>query len=266
MAPSRLRVLTLNIWNRSGPWDERLVLLKKGLAAVDADVVGLQEVIAFGGRTLADDMREGLAYEAAFGLAHDLGGGAHFGNAILSRWPILRTEVFALPNAGTAESRSLLLAEIDAPFGKLPFFCTHLNWKFHEGAVREAQVARIADIVKAEAPLSGLPPVLVGDFNAQPEATEIRFLKGLHALEGKSTFFADCYEQVGAPPGFTFDARNNPFAAPTHEYPRRIDYVFVRGPDKNARGLPLSARVVFDEVVGGVCASDHYGVVAEMSM
>jgi endonuclease/exonuclease/phosphatase family metal-dependent hydrolase len=262
----RLRILTINIWNRSGPWEERLALLKKGVAAIDPDIVGLQEIIRHEGRTQAEDIGEGLGYHAAFGLAHDIGGGVGFGNAVLSRFPILSHEVFKLPNAGSAEARSMLFTELASSYGKIPFFTTHLNWKFHEGAVREAQVQKIAEIVKQKAPLAGLPPLLVGDFNAQPEATEIRFLKGLHALNGKSTFFADTFEIAGEGPGFTFDARHNPHAAPTHEYPRRIDYVFVRGPDAEVRGKPLAARVVFTEVVNGVCASDHYGVVAEISI
>jgi endonuclease/exonuclease/phosphatase family metal-dependent hydrolase len=156
---------------------------------------------------------------------------------------------------------------------------THLNWKFHHGSVREAQVAGIAEIVMREAPIEPppaaegrpadgerLPPVLVGDFNAQPEAAEIRFLKGLQSLGGKSVYFADTFEQAGEGPGFTFDARRNPFAAPTHEYPRRIDYIFVRGPDKRVRGKPLSSRVVLDQATGGVTPSDHYGVCSEISV
>jgi endonuclease/exonuclease/phosphatase family metal-dependent hydrolase len=262
----RLKVLTINIWNRSGPWDDRLGLLRKGVATLDPDVIGLQEVIDNQGHTQAESIGQGRSYHHAFGLAHDIGGGVGFGNAALSRWPIVKQEVFRLPNAGSAEARSMLFCELDSPRGKIPFFVTHLNWKFHEGVVREAQVQAIAEIIKQKAPLSGLPPVLVGDFNAQPEATEIRFLKGLHSLGGKSTFFADSFEIAGAGPGFTFDARHNPHAAPTHEYPRRIDYVFVRGPDSQVRGKPLASEVVFTEVVDGVAASDHYGVVAELSL
>ena len=41
----RLRVVTLNIWNRQGPWRERLPLIRDGLAALAPDVVGLQEVL-----------------------------------------------------------------------------------------------------------------------------------------------------------------------------------------------------------------------------
>ena len=262
----RLRVATLNIWNRQGPWDERLPLIRRGLQPLDADLVGLQEIIHYEGTSQAHAIAEGFGYHVAFGVAHDLGGGVEFGNAALSRWPVLRREVFPLPTGESDERRSLLFVELDSPHGKIPFFVTHLNWMFHHGVVRELQVQAIADIVKREAPMSGLPPIVVGDFNAEPEASEIRFLKGLQSLGGRSVFFGDCFAQVGEGPGFTYDPRENPFAAPTHEYPRRIDYVFVRGPDKEVRGKPLSARVVFDEIEAGVAPSDHFGVLAEISI
>jgi endonuclease/exonuclease/phosphatase family metal-dependent hydrolase len=262
----RLRILTLNIWNRMGPWDERIELIRAGIRELSPDLVGLQEVIDNAGRTQAQDIAAGLGYETAFGVAHDHGGGVGFGNAVLSRWPIARTVTFPLPTGDTDEHRSLLFAEIASPHGAIPFFVTHLNWKFHHGYAREQQVQAIAEHVKAEAPIAGLPPVLVGDFNAEPEAAEIRFLKGLQSLSGKSTFFADCFALAGVGPGFTFDATRNPHAASTHEYPRRIDYVFVRGPDQKVRGKPLSARVVLEAVHGGVAATDHYGVYAEVSI
>jgi endonuclease/exonuclease/phosphatase family metal-dependent hydrolase len=263
---NRLRVLTLNIWNRQGPWERRLPLLRAGVARLSPDIVALQEVIDVGGRSQADDLREGLGYEAAFGCAHDHGGGVRFGNAVLSRWPITGSRAFPLPTGQRAENRCLLLAEIASPPGALPVFVTHLNWHLHDGAAREEQVLAVARLIKETAPIAGLPPVLAGDFNAEPDATEIRFLRGLHALSGTSTYLADCFALAGEGPGVTFDPRRNPFAAPTREPPRRIDYVFVRGPDAQGRGEPLSARVVLDEVEDGICATDHYGVLAEISI
>src|SRR5262249_5340838 len=147
-----------------------------------------------------------------------------------------------------------------------PFFVTHLNWRLHDGAVRERQVVAVAEILKKEAPIADLPPILVGDFNAEPDSSEIRFLRGLHALAGVSTYLADCFGLVGEGPAITFDAHHTPSAAPTHEPLRRIDYVFARGPDRHGRGKPLSARVALDEVEGGICATDHYGVLAEVSI
>lgn len=261
-----VRVLTLNIWNRLGPWDERLAVIREGIRAMSPDLVGLQEVIEIPGHTQADTIAEGLGYHTAYGLANPYGEGVSLGNAALSRWPIRTRQVFPLPNGGTDENRSMLFAEIDSPHGLLPFFVTHLNWKLHEGVVREEQVQEVAARVKACAPIEGLPPILTGDFNAQPDASEIRFLRGLQSLGGKSVYFADCFEQCGEGPGVTFDGVRNTFAEQYHEHPRRIDYVFVRGPDSDVRGKPRSAKVVFDEPRGGVFASDHFGVLAEITI
>ena len=37
--------LTLNIWNRQGPWAERLHRIRAGFAALQPDLIGLQEVL-----------------------------------------------------------------------------------------------------------------------------------------------------------------------------------------------------------------------------
>jgi endonuclease/exonuclease/phosphatase family metal-dependent hydrolase len=268
----RLRVVTLNIWNRLGPWDERLPLIRKGLRELQADVIGLQEVIESDGTTQAHAVGDGLleggaSYHVAFGAASDWGGGVRFGNAVLSRWPILATKVLPLPSGGTSETRSMLLTFLDSPHGRLPFATTHLNWKFHEGHVREQQVLAVADHIHREVPdMTALPPVLLGDFNCEPDGAEIRFLKGLQSLHGKSTFFDDTFAHTGEGPGFTYDERNNPYAAMHHEYPRRIDYIFVRGPNEKVQGKPLTSRVVLDRVEEGVAPSDHFGVYSEISI
>ena len=106
------------------------------------------------------------------------------------------------------------------------------------------------------------------DFNAEPDSDEMRFLRGLTPIDGVSVYFADCWlhttgQDPGAGFGFTYDRRNG-FAARSHEPSRRIDYVYVRGPDRQLRGEPLSARVVFDEPRGEVWPSDHHGVLAEI--
>ncbi len=263
-----LRVATLNIWNRMGDWDARLASIRHQLAALDADVVGLQEVLRLDGDGASFDqaslVAEGLGYEIAYGRHPDA---LHpMGNAILSRFPIARSETRPLPAGGTDERRTVVFAELRTPHGDLPFFSTHLNWKLDEGHVREEQVRFLADAVFELAPpeSSALPPVLVGDLNAEPASDEIRFLRGLTSLGRRRVYFADAFDLVGALPGYTF-SRENPHAAPLREPNRRIDYVFDRGPDDRGRGEPLSARVCFDEAVEGVYASDHFGVVATLA-
>ncbi len=261
------RVGTLNIWNRFGPWDERLVAIRRGVADLAPDLLGLQEVLRLppdegDGLDQAQAIAEGFGYHTAYARAHDE---RWFGNAALSRWPIARSETTELPRSGTDERRTLLFAEIDAPFGKVPFFVTHLNWSFDEGHVREAQVREIAARVEACALPGGFPALLVGDFNAEPDSDEIRFLRGLTSLgTGRRVFFQDTFAVAGdGSAGYTY-ARRNPFAAPLREPDRRIDYVFVRGRDERFRGEPLEARVTFDSPVGAAYPSDHFGVMATL--
>ena len=58
--PRTIRVLTLNIWNRLGPWDDRLAVIRDVLRELQPDLVGLQEVIDVQGRTQADEIAAAL--------------------------------------------------------------------------------------------------------------------------------------------------------------------------------------------------------------
>jgi endonuclease/exonuclease/phosphatase family metal-dependent hydrolase len=279
-----MRVLTLNVWNKQGPYAERLPRLRRALAALDADIVGLQEILRL--ERAAGDARpdgpdnnqaceiaEGLPYFTAFGPASvvggaELGGGLTFGNAVLSRWPITHAQNFRLPGEPGQEPRALLYVRIDSPHGAVPFFVTHLDWQFHHGFVRERQVAFIADRIQELAPArrEDFPAILVGDFNAEPDSDEIRYLQGLTSLAGKSVYFADCFRVAGdGSPGTTFSKRN-PFAAALGEPERRIDYIFSRGPDRQQRGRPLSCRVVCDVADNDLFPTDHFGVLADLSV
>ena len=40
-----LRVATLNIWNRFGPWEQRLAAIRAGVRSLAPDLLGLQEVL-----------------------------------------------------------------------------------------------------------------------------------------------------------------------------------------------------------------------------
>jgi endonuclease/exonuclease/phosphatase family metal-dependent hydrolase len=126
-------------------------------------------------------------------------------------------------------------------------------------------VRAIADAVARRAPIGGFPPIVVGDFNAEPDSDEIRFMRGLTGLGGPCVYFADAFAVAGdGTPGTTFSKRN-PHAAPLREPERRIDYVFVRGPDDAQRGEPLDAKVCFDHAVSGTFPSDHFGVMATIT-
>jgi endonuclease/exonuclease/phosphatase family metal-dependent hydrolase len=279
---SVLRVATINVWNKSGPWLSRLPLIRRELERLEPEIVGLQEVLRFRSDTATDapltvhndqltEIADGLGYQLAYSVASDYGHGLKFGNAVLSRHPIVAEQSFQLPGSESGETRSLLYVLCQTPHGSLPVFVTHLNWKFHQGSIRQRQVVFISDRVAELAPIAGpqLPPVLLGDFNAAPEADEIRFLTGLCALEQKTVYFADAWAFAGEGPGYTYD-RANHYAAKAREPSRRIDYIFVRGPDRQFRGEPLRAALAFNSAEQGgsepVWPSDHFGVVADLAI
>jgi endonuclease/exonuclease/phosphatase family metal-dependent hydrolase len=243
-----------------------MAAVRTQLGALAPDVIGLQEVLksrpGVDGPDMARDLA-GTGYQVVFGSARDEP--IQFGNAILSRFPVLRSESIPLPQVGTDERRCLVYAELDAPFGRIPFFCTHLNWKMHEGHVREEQVRFLVDEIRRLSPQGEYPAIVVGDFNAEPESDEMRFMRGLGSMGRKSVYFADCFMVAGSGPSATFSPSTNPFAWDSLEPDRRIDYIYVRGPDASGRGKPLTARRCFDQKTDGVHPSDHYGVVAELS-
>jgi endonuclease/exonuclease/phosphatase family metal-dependent hydrolase len=271
MPSDTLRILTLNIWNTQGPWADRLRLIRKELAELGPDIVGLQEVLHLdnappGTVDQAQAIADQLGYYTAFASAWHIGGGLQFGNAILSRWPIVEPQNFVLPCEPDDETRALLHCVIDSPFGRVPVFVTHLSWKLHQSDVRQQQVAFIVQRVKELAPIEDgvLPPIVMGDFNAEPDSDEIRYLRGFNSRLGRSVYFADSFAVAGdGSPGYTY-ARENHFALRAREPNRRLDYIFVRGPDRQLRGEPLHARVCFSTPVDGIFPTDHYGVLAEI--
>ena len=110
------RVATLNIWNKSGPWAERLALIRKQLVELSPGVLGLQEVLRLvpdeknppeptPQNDQASEIAEGLGYNIAYGIAADYSGGLKFGNALLTRYKILDSRTFRLPGADSGETR-----------------------------------------------------------------------------------------------------------------------------------------------------------------
>ena len=260
------RVATLNIWNRQGPWPQRLPLLRAWLETVDADVIGLQEILGMPGMpSQAAELASGLGYQVYDAPAWHVGGGLTFGNAILSRHALTDTRTLPLPSPPGLDTRTVAFARVDAPHGPMPVFVTHLTWQLHLASARVAQVKALVRHVAELAPIDGPPPVLLGDFNASPDSDEMRFLRGDAVLDGESVYFADCWAATRGmdDPGYTYD-RANEYALRSHEPTRRIDYCYVRGPDASLRGEPVATQLALVEPRDGVWASDHYAVVADI--
>ncbi|HEX9770056.1 MAG TPA: endonuclease/exonuclease/phosphatase family protein [Kiloniellales bacterium] len=260
---SRLRVVTWNLWWRYGPWERRRPAIEATLGSLDADVIALQEVWDDGVANMAAGLGQVMAYHHVYRSAEKRNG-IGFGNAILSRWPIARTDWRPLPgDQESGEGRCVLFAELDGPNGPIQVFVTHLNWRFDHSHIRQQQVREIARFVASKRPRS-YPPIVCGDFNAEPASEEIRMMTGLATCPVERVVFRDAWRDGGdGSGGYTWDNHNG-FAHAELEPDRRIDYIFVGWPKDRGAGHVVSCRLAGNEPVGGVWPSDHFAVVADL--
>jgi endonuclease/exonuclease/phosphatase family metal-dependent hydrolase len=263
----RLRFLTLNLWGAEAPLDRRMAVVERGLARLQPDVVGLQEVRQVPGQlpNQAETLARAAGYHHVWEPTTAFRGG-HEGLAILSRAPILEHASLELPHASPDERRILLSARIETPAGGVWVHTTHLNYRLHHGLQRQDQVLAIDGVVSARA--GELPQILMGDFNARPESDEIRWLRGLVTVEGRRVHYQDAWERIHpGERGWTWASANPHTAALRFLDPdRRIDYIFVTTMRKDGRGTIHDCRVVFDQPEDGVFASDHFGLLAEVQI
>jgi endonuclease/exonuclease/phosphatase family metal-dependent hydrolase len=260
-----MRVLTLNIWNLSGDWRARRGAIVAVIQRGEPDVVCLQEVVESQRGNQAQWLAETLGgWPMAFaGARYAQVEGVRFGNAILSRQPIEATGRTDLP--GQPDEQEVQRVVLHARTGGVDVYCTHLAWQLHDAALREQQVRALVRFVEQTSdPDAVLGPVVAGDFNAEPDATAIRYLCGLATLDGTSTYFQDAWRLAGdGGPGLTW-SNANPHAALDAEPDRRLDYIFSGFRGRSAAGRPVACRVVADAPVDGVWPTDHFGVLADL--
>jgi endonuclease/exonuclease/phosphatase family metal-dependent hydrolase len=271
------RLLTYNIhyWEGvDGVTDlERTIAV---LRASDADIIGLNEVyhparLKGWDRPALEIMAERLGMGFVFGQAQTFPlafnrPGRSFGNALLSRWPILASAAHHLTPSNGHAPRGLLETRILLPDGTrtLTVYVTHLDAESEEVRLTQTQALlswTIRDRTR--------PHVLMGDFNAfnpadYADAASLDGLRrtveglGLSLYEPKvinrvlKAGYVDAWTQVGEGAGPTCCNRPDPLF--------RIDYIFVSEP--LAPDLRSCRRWQGDPA--GV-ASDHLPVLAELA-
>jgi endonuclease/exonuclease/phosphatase family metal-dependent hydrolase len=263
-----IRVLTLNIWGEQPPLDPRMRGIIDGIRELKPDVVALQEVREIPGvlPNQAHTIASALAMEHHHASATPWGGGVE-GLALLSRFPIRERMVRQLPHASVDERRIVLGITVDTPVGAFSAFTTHLNYRLSHGNIREAQIVAGEALVAETA--SELPKVYMGDFNATPDSDEIRYLRGLHSIDGKRVYYQDAFERRHpTEAGYTW-ARANPFTERLRwlALDRRIDYIFLSAMRKDGRGVVQDCRIVLDRPdPDGHFPSDHFGLMADIQV
>jgi endonuclease/exonuclease/phosphatase family metal-dependent hydrolase len=287
--PGTLRVATWNLWWRfprdgepaapgTPPWQARQEPIRATLAALDADVVCLQEVWAEDHRGADGD---GAVVDQAAVLAAALGlrvgapptrfwSGIGFRNTVLSRWPVHATAEHTLPGG----VRRALAVEIDAPFGPLSVLTTHLSHEPDAGAARCAEAEALLRLAAAHHPGEGGYPVIVGgDLNATPHTDEVRLLTGERPAPVPGFVLHDVWPQAGDGTSGVTWTRAVPYVATATFPERRIDYLFVGWRRPRPWGNPVAAWRFGGPVDTGpaphghgpVWPSDHLGVAADLT-
>lgn len=235
-----MRIVTLNMWGRSGPWRARYRLASRALAALRPDIVCLQEV---------DD--EGLLDRIARAT----------GRHIAVSDPAVSALAILVPRRPCPQATELIELRARSPHEKLPrrlcvvhydglaVACTHLSWRADDAATRRAQAEEIARHVPT-------PSVVCGDFNCELDAPELAPL---------TARFVDVLADTPAATRPTWDNRN------PHTRPYRASWPDMRVDLVLADPLALSrhprhgAAVVLDTPQGGLYPSDHFGVLVDLA-
>lgn len=229
-----VRVATFNIRHGAGPdGTVRMRRLASACRALDADVLGLQEVQ--GGRRRTWFLDQGAIVARATRTRHVSGPARRrgllktYGNALLVRGRVSDVAILDLPRAEEREPRAAILARVAVRGIEVSVAVTHLQHRPTRFAhlVHDApdQLRFLLDALR-ERPA---PRLLLGDLNLEPDATGPIF----------------------AAAGMTVAEHGPSF--PAREPRRRIDYVAVDG-------LRVEQAWVADRSL----VSDHRAVLADL--
>lgn len=262
-----MRIMTLNLLAPDhADWERRRPVLAEGLRTLRPDVVALQETVWGSGYDQAADLL-GPDYRI---VRHSARSDDGVGAALASRWPVGASRELDLhvTDRVTLPWAAAVAVEIEAPAGPLLFVHHKPTWEHGRAYERELQAVATARFVEDLVAGRDLHVVVAGDFDDTPDSAAVRFWTGAQSLHGTSVAYRDAWAAVRPhEPGHTF-SRANPLTRAGEmalELGRRIDYVLVRcgvhGPSLDV----VDCRLAFDEPVGGVWASDHFGVVADLA-
>jgi len=232
-----LTIVTYNIHHGEGV-DElySAIRIARTLEQYKPDLVALQEVDMGTNRTDGDlqvnIIANHLGMFHVFGKTIDYLGG-EYGNAILSKYPIIATQNTDISPDITSERRGLLRVTIDIGFRTLKFYSTHFGIMDEEQSYHSKRLGRVFNLLMNKEPV-----IFCGDLNAEPYSAQLTLLMNQ---------FVDI--------GTRFRTTANTY--PTPLMSRRIDYILI-----NNQVEPFYYSVPVDTL--SVIASDHLPVVAKV--
>lgn len=227
----RLRILSYNIHHAEGV-DGKLDIprIAQVILSVDPDLVALQEVdkntIRTGKVNQDIELSRLTKMNSVFGSNITFQGG-QYGNAILSKFPIIKNKNFLLPNVDSGEQRGLLQSQIQISNKEnVLFFSTHLDHR-RSDTERLASAKAINQIISLD---NKSPAILAGDFNDVPDSPTLKELGKVWLRTNKKIL------------------RTIPASKPS----RQIDYIFVQPKER--------WKIIESQVLDEDIASDHRAI------
>jgi endonuclease/exonuclease/phosphatase family metal-dependent hydrolase len=207
--------------------------LAQVIEASGADIIGLQEIsrgwLTWGGMDMLTWLSQRLDMPYIWGPTAD----AQWGNAILSRFPVLSAENLPLPPEDVLLLRGYLIAEFDVDGTTLTVIDTHFSERDGQDDIRAAQASVLLD-AWSQRPAT----VIMGDLNALPDSLALDVLLG-----GGLT---DISREIGEQPTYTYSSFH-----PDHQ----IDYILV-SPDITYSDFHIPSTT----------ASDHLPLVTTITL
>jgi endonuclease/exonuclease/phosphatase family metal-dependent hydrolase len=254
-----LRVMSYNIHRGAGTdGNYNLRRVADVISAADPDVVALQEVDQYwASRSNFDNqpelLSEWLDMELEFYKYYNLPPEENgpdkrrrFGDAILSKYPILQRDEYIYSNSRSGrKDRKLAVAKINVEGAHLWFNDVHLQAGRSDGA-QEARAIQIRETLEKMRQQNN-PKIVAGDFNA-PSG---RYVSGRGSYSNPENYqilndaLVDVLRETGDA-DFTFPAPGK------DTFERRIDYIFTTE----------NIGIVDGEVIASR-ASDHKAIVAD---
>lgn len=242
---SVFRVMSYNIHSAVGPDGKANTRrIADYIVDQDVDLVCLNEVPRnWASRASGRDVIGELAQETGMSFVFSnnitsLTGNDEFGNAILSKFPVLLRDHRLLPVVGDNEQRGWLKAIVDVNGKFLSFWTTHLD--FHADNTERLMCGTNLNTWLAD---ETLPVILGGDFNDTPNTPIYDLLEQKWADIWLSAGDGSLGRTVPCPPD------------PVDGLRARIDYLWK---GKNSGLTPSNAFVAY-----ALEASDHYSLVSD---
>ena len=232
---------TLMIWNiHNAIGDDDIISLDRivqDIKKYSPEIVGLNEVDLGALKTSSIDLPSYFAHNLNMYYFYGYTFYKHYGNVILSKYPILEAEIIPLPLAiPSAEPRSLIRARLQVNNSIWTVFITHLSTKEDD---RLIQVPFIVSEIEKETTFERI--VWMGDFNFEPSSTEYSLINSTSILN-----FTDTYRFLNSDLGYTGHLDED------HIPHKRIDYIMC-SPDL----LPKTSEVFCS------LSSDHCSVITQ---